>query len=320
MSDRDAAIGAFLRRYGFGNATRLPLAGDASVRRYERLADGPRPAVLMDAPPDRIAVRRFLDIAGWLRGRGLSAPEPIAADPELGLVLLEDLGDALFNRVIAQHASETLLYRAAVDLLLLVQRAPLDLPLPRYDDAWLIREASLLVEWYAPELGAAAAAEYRAIWQDLLPAARVGGDGFVYVDYHADNLVWLPERKGPARIGLLDFQDARFGPPAYDLVSLLEDARRDVDFDLARAMLQRYLNARPGLDPEAFRAAYALLGAQRNAKILGLFSRLAWRDGKTQYLDLQPRVRGHLRRDLGHPLLAPLRDWFERHLPLNAVQ
>jgi aminoglycoside/choline kinase family phosphotransferase len=274
--------------------------------------------VLMDAPPDRIAVRPFLDIAGWLRARGLSAPEPIAADPDLGLVLLEDLGDGLFNRVIAQDASEPLLYRTAVDLLLLIQRAPLDLPLPRYDDAWLIREAALLIEWYAPELGAAAAAEYRAIWQDLLPTARVGGDGFVYVDYHADNLLWLPEREGPARIGLLDFQDARFGPPAYDLVSLLEDARRDVDRGLADAMLQRYLDARPELDPEAFRAAYALLGAQRNAKILGLFSRLARRDGKTQYLDLQPRVRGHLCRDLRHPLLAPLRRWFERHLQLNA--
>jgi N-acetylmuramate 1-kinase len=319
MTDRDAAIGGFLRRHGFADATRLPLAGDASVRRYERLAGGPRPAVLMDAPPDRIPVRPFLDIAEWLRGRGLSAPEPIAADPDLGLVLLEDLGDELFNRVIARRASETLLYRTAVDLLLLIQRAPLDLSLPRYDDAWLIREAALLVEWYAPHLGAAAAAEYRALWQDLLPAARVGGDGFVYVDYHADNLLWLPEREGPARIGLLDFQDARFGPPAYDLVSLLEDARRDVDPGLARAMLRRYLHARPELDPEAFRAAYALLGAQRNAKILGLFSRLARRDGKSHYLALQPRVWGHLCRDLCHPLLAPLRSWFERHLQLNAV-
>ena len=191
--------------------------------------------------------------------------------------------------------------------------------LPHYDDAWLLREAGLLVEWYAPDLGPAAAADYRAIWQDLLPAARVGADAFVYVDYHADNLLWLPARAGLARVGLLDFQDARLGPSAYDLASLLEDARRDVAPGLARAMVERYLAARPELDADAFRAAYALLAAQRNAKILGLFARLAQRDGKPHYLELQPRVRAHLRRDLRHPLLTPLRRWFERHLRLSAA-
>jgi aminoglycoside/choline kinase family phosphotransferase len=144
----------------------------------------------------------------------------------------------------------------------------------------------------------------------------VGGDGFVYVDYHADNLLWLPGREGHAKIGLLDFQDARLGPPAYDLVSLLEDARRDVPPDLADAMTVRYLAARPELDGQAFRAAYAVLGAQRNAKILGLFSRLARRDGKPAYLALLPRVAGHLKRDLEHPLLAPLRAWCDLHLQL----
>ena len=182
-----------------------------------------------------------------------------------------------------------------------------------------MREARLLLEWYAPTLGAAAAADYDALWQDLLPLARVGADGFVYVDYHADNLLWLPERVGLARIGLLDFQDARSGPPAYDLVSLLEDARRDVAPALARAMAERYLAARPELDPAAFGTACAVLGAQRNAKILGLFARLAARDGKRQYLDLQPRVRAHLARALRHPALAPLAAWCERHLKLTAA-
>jgi N-acetylmuramate 1-kinase len=319
MTEREGAIRAFLERHGFAGARRVPLAGDASVRRYERIQGGPRPAVLMDAPPAAIELRPFLAVAAWLRATGLSAPEVLAADPGAGLALLEDLGDDLFSRLLARGGDEDLLYRTAVDLLLVLHRAVPPAWLPPYDDAWLLREAELLVEWYAPDLGAPVRAEYRAIWRDLLPAARTGADGFVYVDYHADNLLWLPGRSALARVGLLDFQDARRGPSAYDLVSLLEDARRDVDPGLARAMLERYLTARPELDATAFRAAYGLLGAQRNAKILGLFARLARRDGKPHYLALQPRVRAHLERDLRHPLLAPLRLWFERHLQLTAA-
>jgi hypothetical protein len=319
MTERGSEIRAFLDRHGFAGAKRLPLAGDASVRRYERLSGGPCPAVLMDAPPATIDVRPFLAVAGWLRDLGLSAPEVLAADPAAGLVLLEDLGDELFSRALAHGGDERLLYRTAVDLLLALHRASPPASLPRYDDAWLLREAELLVEWYAPALSDQAEADYRAIWRDLLPAAREGGDGFVYVDYHADNLLWLPARSGLGRVGLLDFQDARSGPPAYDLASLLEDARRDVEPGLASAMVRRYLAARPELDAGAFRAAYALLAAQRNAKILGLFSRLAQRDGKPHYLELQPRVRAHLGRDLRHPLLTPLRLWFERHLQLPAA-
>jgi aminoglycoside/choline kinase family phosphotransferase len=195
----------------------------------------------------------------------------------------------------------------------------LDTPsdLPAYDDEKMLGEASRFTRWYASDLSADAKADYLDIWRELLPAVRVGEDALVYVDYHADNLLWLPDRDGLGRVGLLDFQDARLGPPAYDLVSLLEDARRDVPHGLAEAMIERYLAARPDLDGEAFRTAYALLGAQRNCKILGLFSRLAKRDGKTQYLTLQERVRGHLQRDLAHPKLAALAAWFDRHIALN---
>lgn len=319
MSERSAAIGDFLARCGLAGAGRMPLAGDASARRYERIAAGDRRLVLMDAPPAAVDLGPFLAISAWLRQQGLSAPAVLAADRAAGLALLEDLGDDLFRPLLARGgADEALLYRTAIDLLVALQRATPP-SLPRYDDAWLLREARLLVEWYAPTLGAAAAADYALIWQDLLPLARVGADGFVYVDFHADNLLWLPERTGLARIGLLDFQDARSGPPAYDLVSLLEDARRDVAPALARAMAERYLAARPELDPVAFGAACAVLGAQRNAKILGLFARLAARDGKRQYLDLQPRVRAHLARALRHPALAPLGAWCERHLKLTVA-
>jgi hypothetical protein len=318
MSGRSAAIDAFLARCGLARAKRRPLAGDASVRRYERITAEGRRLVLMDAPPAALDLRPFLTIGAWLRGQGLSAPEVLAADLAEGLVLLEDLGDDLFRPLLARGgADESVLYRTAVDLLVALQRTTPLPALPTYDDAWLLREARLLVEWYAPSLGAAAAADYEAIWQELLPLARIGADGFVYVDYHADNLLWLPARTGLARVGLLDFQDARLGPPAYDLVSLLQDARRDVDPALALAMATRYLAARPELDRHAFAAAYAVLGAQRNAKILGLFARLAERDGKRQYLALQPRVRAQLARALRHPALAPLKAWCERHLGLQ---
>jgi aminoglycoside/choline kinase family phosphotransferase len=313
-------LAAFLALCGLADARRTPLAGDASVRRYERILAGGRRLVLMEAPPAALDLGPFLEVGAWLREQGLSAPAVLAADRAPGLVLLEDLGDGLFRPLLAAGAvDETLLYGTAVDLLVALQRATPPPALPRYDDAWLLREARLLVEWYAPTLGAAAALEYDAIWQELLPAARVGEDAFVYVDYHADNLLWLPERAGLARVGLLDFQDARLGPPAYDLVSLLADARRDVAPDLARAMVARYLAARPELDPAAFATAYAVLGAQRNAKILGLFARLAVRDGKRQYLDLQPRVRAHLAGALRHPALAPLRAWCRRHLEIDAA-
>ncbi len=316
MTERGERITRFLQEHGYGCAARVPLAGDASFRRYERLEGGPRPAVLMDAPPTQNDVRPFLRVGQYLRARGLSAPEVIAADVAAGLVLLEDLGDRSFNRALAGGADERVLYGAAVDLLVELQRQPAPADLPAYDQAKLLAEAALLVGWYAPELGQSAADEYRDLWTELLPRARAGPDTFVYVDYHADNLFWLPERTGIARVGLLDFQDARVGPPAYDPVSLLEDARRDLAPGLAEAMIARYLRRRPELDPEAFRAAYAVLGAQRNAKILGLFSRLARRDGKRGYLPLQSRVRAHLMRDLAHPALAPLARWFERWLPL----
>jgi aminoglycoside/choline kinase family phosphotransferase len=302
---------AFLARHGYGRARRTPLAGDASARRYERLTGGPTPAILMHSPP-QIGVEPFRSVARWLHACGMSAPEIIATDAEIGQVLLEDLGDDLFSRVLARDGDEASLYAAAVDLLLDLQRRPPPPDLPAYDDAKLLAEALLLTEWYAPD---APADGYLAIWQALLPWVRVGAACLVYVDDHADNLLWLPERQGHRRVGLLDFQDARLGPPAYDLVSLLEDARRDVPPALAEAMIARYLAARPDLEPEAFRTAYAVLGAQRNAKILGLFTRLARRDGKTAYLALLPRVRAHLQRDLAHPILAPLQAWFAEHAP-----
>ncbi|MEM9626390.1 MAG: phosphotransferase [Pseudomonadota bacterium] len=320
MTNRNATIEAFLQVHGQGRALREKLAGDASARRYERLVDGMVPAILMDCPPDRLDVRPFLKIATWLRGVGFSAPLIFAADEDAGLVLMEDLGDDLFSRMCAaggEGVDEETLYAAGVDVLVALQDLDPPEDLPVYDDDKMLEEASRFTRWYVPDLNDRAQTDYLDIWRELLPSTRVGPAAFVYVDYHADNLLWMEKREGLAKVGLLDFQDGRLGPPAYDLVSLLEDARRDVSPGLAEAMIQRYLTARPDLDAAAFRTSYAVLGAQRNCKILGLFSRLALEEGKTQYLALQDRVSAHLQRDLAHPSLAALAAWFDDHIALN---
>jgi aminoglycoside/choline kinase family phosphotransferase len=327
MNARAAAIDAFLAEAGLRAAARAPLAGDASPRRYLRLAGG---AVLMDADPAQgMEVRRFMALTGFLRGLGLSAPAIRAADPDAGLLLLEDLGDALFARVCGDAAIELEAYAAAIDALAVVQAAPPPARLaapggpiapPPYDAATLAREARLAAEWWAPAAGAPLSADASAAFDAAVAAAcaRVAGDrrALVLLDYHAENLIWLPERAGVARVGLLDYQDARIGSPAYDLASLLSDARRDVAPALAAAMRDRYAAAQgPGFDRAAFDADLAALSAQRNLKILGIFARLARRDGKPGYLRLTPRVWRNLLADLSHPDLAALRGVVLRLVP-----
>lgn len=320
---RDVEIRDFLAAAGWTDAERLPLAGDASARRYERLRRGGTRAILMDVPPvSGLVVGPFLAVDRWLRAAGLSAPEVIEADEGRGLVLLEDLGDDLFARILAARPDrEGALYAEAVDLLAHLQGLPPPAGQwspPPYDLEFLQREARLLVEWYLPATTGAPVAPDLAAEFEALTAAALGPVAVervaVYRDYHAENLLWLPERAGRARIGLLDFQDMLIGHPAYDLVSLLADARRDVPHELAQAMEARYV-ARTGAEPEAFAAAARTLSAQRNMKIVGLFTRLCRRDGKARYLDLLPRVWGHLVADLSHPTLAPLARFLSMHVP-----
>lgn len=322
MADRDTQIAAFLAAHGWGDAERRILADDASFRRYERLRRGGETAVLMDAPPGKEDVRPFLAVAGILRRLDLSAPRVFAQDPENGLLLLEDLGDDTYTRVLAATPErEADLYMLAVDLLIDLHRRFDAAPgMPAYDDTRLMAEADLLIDWYAPampdiEIALPARREYTALWHALFETARKLPDTLVLRDYHVDNLIWLPQRSDVSACGLLDFQDAVIGPVAYDLVSLLEDARRDVPAGLTARALERYLAAFPGTDPDAFAAAYAILGAQRSAKILGIFTRLDRRDGKPDYLCHLPRVWRWLEGDLAHPALAEMRDWFDRNLP-----
>ncbi len=312
-----ATAPAFLADAGWDGAAIVPLAGDASFRRYFRVLDGGRRAVLMDAPPPHEDPRPFIAIAEHLLADGFAAPKILARDLEQGLVLIEDFGDLRVKEHLdAEPDAELAVYTRAIELLADLHRLPAA-EVPPYDRAVYQREAGLLTEWYCPaiELDVDADAYVRA-WDAVLPIVEQSASPTVTVlrDYHAENIMLID---GPAShgLGLLDFQDALAGHPAYDLVSLLQDARRDVPAEVEAAMLAHYKAvARP---PADFDAAYAVLGAQRNAKIIGIFTRLWQRDGKPRYLSFLPRMWNLLERDLKHPALAPVADWFAANIPTD---
>lgn len=328
MTGRADRAVEFLTRAGWGSAARAALAGDASFRRYERLTDqgtggGERRAILMDAPPPQEDVRPFLTVARLLRQMGFSAPRILAEDATAGFLLLEDFGDRTYTRLLGEGADETGLYSLAVDVLIALHRgfdAMRYGGVPAYDDAKLLGEAALLVDWYLPALTGQSTPpelrdDYLATWRTLLPLAQSMPATLVLRDYHVDNLMLLDGRAGLAACGLLDFQDAVIGSPAYDLVSLVEDARRDISPTLAAAMIERYLLAFPEFDRADFHAVSSLLAVQRNCKIIGIFTRLWRRDGKPGYLVHIPRVWRLVERDIAHPALAPIKHWLDRHIP-----
>ncbi|WP_415182365.1 aminoglycoside phosphotransferase family protein [Phaeovulum sp.] len=307
---RDAEIVFFLNAAGWGQATRRPLAGDASARRYERLTATHGSAVLMDAPPaSGEDVTRFTRMARWLHERGFSAPEILAENVPNGLLLLEDLGDDLLARLIATDPSrEPALYNEVTQFLLALHRHPApDFVLP-LDGPALADLTRLTPEWYLPGIGArasAASAEIPALIKEAYARLNREDPVLSLRDFHAENLLWLPGRAGVARLGLLDFQDAVAAHPAYDLVSALQDARRDVSPTVEAAERAHYAAAK-GLDQGRFSAIYALLGAQRSLRILGVFARLCMAAGKPHYVDLIPRTWAYIGRNLAHPELAGL--------------
>ncbi len=302
---------AFLDAHGWRDAVLSAVAGDASFRRYFRATTPGRSAILMDAPPPHEDPRPFVAVAEWLVERGFAAPAILAIDLEQGLVLIEDFGDVRLRETADEGpADEVALYEPAVDLLIALRAHPAA-PVAPYDRAVLTREADLFVDWYCPAVGIEPDRDgWNAAWDAVFDHAIAAEPVTVLRDYHAENLMLVgPERS----LGLLDFQDALAGHPAYDLVSLLQDARRDVDTKLEAAMLVRYQVATgAGAD---FLNAYHVLGAQRNAKILGIFTRLWKRDGKPRYPALCPRVWGYLERDLAQPVLAPVARWFDANVP-----
>lgn len=325
MDERTDAIGRFLAANGWGGAKRATLAADASFRRYDRIVDGARTAVLMDAPPPKESVQPFVTVANHLAAMGFGAPKVLAEDRERGFLLLEDLGDDTFTKVLAAGGDERALYALAVDVLIDLHRRrnAVAIPggLPDYDHPRLLDEAILLFDWFLPAArgGYTTVAEKRdfvAAWMGAaLPGLSALPPILVLRDFHVDNLMVRKDRTGLARCGLLDFQDALIGPRAYDLMSLLEDARRDVDPALAADMTDRYLAAFPDLDRQAFMDDFTILAAQRHAKVIGIFTRLCVRDGKGGYLRHIPRVWRLLERTLTHPALASFAAWLDEVCP-----
>jgi len=303
----------FLAASGWEGADILPLAGDASFRRYFRVVHGSRSAVLMDAPPPHENPQPFVAVAEWLIGRGLSAPEILARDLDKGLLLLGDFGSSRLRETLDEDPRrERELYALATDVLVhLHEHPPMAGLKPHGLDQWL-EELKLFIDWYCPAVGAEVDVEgYESAWRQVLE--RVANDGLGQVtvlrDYHAENIMLVEGREGIAHFGLLDFQDALAGHPAYDLASVLEDARRDVPPEIERAMIDRYVAATG--HGEEFERAYWALAAQRNTRILGVFTRLWKRDNKPGYRRFQPRMWGLLERDLAHSHLEPIREWFD---------
>lgn len=300
----------FLDAAGWGAARQEALAGDASARRYTRLFRGDKTAILMQDPEGDVAL--FARLARHLSGAGLSAPRILAEDNADGLLLIEDLGDGLIARLADTPARERDLYLLATDALIELHRHPAAPDLPIATPDHLARQIDLAFIHYthAPKGLPDAIAAFRP----LLEAHAQPADVMVLRDYHAENILVLPDRSGTARAGLLDFQDALLGHRAYDLVSLIQDARRDVRADTAEVCIRHYCAA-TGQAKEAFRTSLAVLGAQRNLRILGVFARLAATRGKPQYIDLIPRVWGHLQTDLSHPQLSPVKEILDAALP-----
>jgi len=356
MDMRETQIKTFLKAAGWEQASRSPVQGDASNRRYERLDMNGHKAVLMDAPkgaetpsePEGASVedRRklgynavarlagpnleaFAAIANELVIRGFSAPKIIAADLDLGFMLLEDFGAGVYAKVIrADAAQERLLYEAATDTLAAIYRSSFPSVMHYkahswrvrdYDEAALLAEMDLCHDWYAKDFGreitADMRAEFTAAWQEVLPLLGAHPSGLALRDFHAENLFWLPEREATSKVGLIDFQDALMVHPAYDLMSFITDIRRDVDPALKDHLIARFCEKSGLKDDGDFRAAYAVLGAQRGTKLLGFPVRADLKFGKPQYRALLPRVKHHLQDDLSHPALKGVRAWFETYIP-----
>jgi hypothetical protein len=348
--DRLKSLRQFLTAANFIDARRKRMAGDASTRSYARLLRDEAVFILMNSPkrPDGPAiydgkpysaavhlaedVKPFVAVDGGLRGRGLSAPEIHHRDLEGGFLITEDFGSEPFvagepPTPIAER------YEAATDMLAALHREPVpevlplvsdsDYPIPVFDiDAWLV-EIGLMLEWYLPDRGATLTdplrAEFLTIWRDILQRPATATRTWVLRDFHSPNLIWLGDRDGVSRVGIIDFQDAVLGPAAYDVVSLLQDARIDVPEMLELSLFSRYIKRRreadANFDAAEFASLYAILSAQRNTRLLGTFARLNRRDGKPQYLKHQPRIWTYLNRSLAHPSLAPLKDWYAANVP-----
>jgi len=326
MNIRENIINNFLEEQGWPTAQITLLAGDASNRKYFRVKNNTGRAILMDAPPNKEDVRPFIFFTNYLLELGYSVPNIFAENIKEGLLLLEDFGDNTFTQVLLQGIKEAEIYECAIDLLIDLHKRPVienrrD-KIEFYSFQKLYNEISLFVEWYMPlcfgiKTVIKNTEEFYSIWVNLFENVSQINETLVLRDFHADNLVWLPEREGIKRCGLLDYQDAVIGSRTYDLLSLLEDARRDIMPEHKNHLMKRYLQAFPELDKEKFDATYHILAAQRHCKVLGIFSRLHARDNKDNYLAHLPRCWEMLKHSCLNPSLLELRNWLHSNMPTS---
>jgi aminoglycoside/choline kinase family phosphotransferase len=306
----------FLNATAWSNAACEPLTGDASARKYFRLQKDKQSAVLMDASSVLENVAPFIQISQHLHQLGFSVPAILARDEEKGLLLVEDFGDATFTRLLDNQGEPEKFYMLATDVLIALHQHPQAIPtgLRMYHPEKMLEDIGLFWEWCTPTISEAGKAEFKTVWREVLPLAHQVPASLLLRDYHVANLMLLPEREGVRQAGLLDFQDAYQGPITYDLVSLLEDARRDVPDNLREKMVARYLARSPALDRKAFETSMAILAALRHTRVLAIFERLSRHEKKHDYKKLHsPRVERLLQRALRHPMLAGVKRWMERH-------
>ena len=313
--DDPARLAAFLAAHGLSQAERQPLTGDASSRRYQRIiGNGRPPLILMQAPEPERELVPFVSIAARLAPLGLSVPEIIAVDAGAGLLLQEDFGNETFTALLDRGADPAPLYHLATELLITLHRSAIDTAgLPIFDGAAFLAQVALLPEMVFPADGAIYSG-FETAWRTVMPLALAGPSSLLLRDYHAGNLMYLQGRAGAAACGLLDFPDAWAGPAVYDLISLIEDARRDLPAELGGRLFTHYLAAFPALDPALLRAAATVLAAIRHTRVIAVFLRLA-RAGKPGYLQHLPRLWRYLDHHFTRPELAPVAEWFARHLP-----
>lgn len=312
----------FCEKHGWENADLFPLPCDASKRSYTRLVDGERSAMLMDAPPEFENLGAYVRLAAHLQQLGIRTPDVYVYDLTLGFALIEDFGDDTFTRLLESGADEKALYARAVDVLITIQKSvdAISVEVPPYDENLLLLEVERFTDWFVPAARGAQVtdeekARYLFAWRKALKSVSTDRSMLVVRDFHVDNLMIVDDQPGVASCGLLDFQDALLGSPAYDLVSLVEDARRDVQAETHSQVLDQYFAAFPGTDRHKFEGDMAILGAQRHAKVLGLFTRLSHQDGKHAYLKHVPRVAGLLASCLQVPALSEVREIIERMVP-----
>ena len=326
MDIRNTAIGEFLITSGWANSQRDTLEADASSRKYERLRSGSNQALLMICPPEGENIYEFIKVTNYLLEKKYSVPIIFSKDPKKGLLIIEDFGDTTFMRAAGKTVEDSLLYSSALEVLIKMHsnqsRDWSRLNLPAYNTNLLLEELSIFCEWYLPNFLKnkalkGAIADFQKIWIRLISEYLVLEPTLVLRDFHADNLFWLPKRKGEQRCGLIDYQDAVIGSPTYDLMSLLEDARRDIPTDLYNKIKGDYILAFPDLDITKFNKEFALLSAQRHCKVLGIFSRLCQRDNKNKYLEHMPRVWHLLEKSCQSAFLAPLETWLNEFIPFE---